>query len=262
MWLLDRLREKPQVFYRRDGEIAADLSRAFSVAHNAGDATDIADRALAYGADVVEIDVMTRGGRLAAGHPRHLWIFSRLFLWTIPLDEAWDTASRGKAVKLDLKGSSLEYQRLLFDFLRRDRQVVPVFAVTRHAALLKALEAHVPGVVRVLSVTEDGLRALKADVALAKLIDGVSGHPDRFDADTIAWLRERRIVSMTSVVNSMAQADDLLRRGVNGIITDNLAIIEAIARVTDRELAFEASSLVLNDIDEESDERSSNNFAR
>jgi glycerophosphoryl diester phosphodiesterase len=229
MRIIDRLRERPLLFHRRDGEITAHTSSAFTVAHNAGDDTRAAREALAHGADIIEIDVMTRGGRLVAGHPRRAWIFSRVCLWTIPLDEAWAAAASATAVKLDLKESSPEYVRAVVAFLATRRDV-PAIAVSRDAAVLRALTAECPWVGRFLSITPEGLAALKRDEGLAALIDGVSGHPDRFDPETIAWLRERRLASMTSVVNSVLQANDLLRRGVNGIITDNLAIMEDIAR--------------------------------
>lgn len=232
---LDWLREKPILFHRRDGEISAGLSQAFSIAHNAGDALDTAQQALGHGADIIEIDAMTRSGRLVAGHPRHAWIFSRTFLWTIELEAAWGVAARGQVVKLDLKESSAAYRRKLFAFLR-DHRETPVFAVTRDVALLQSLARETPWVGRVLSVTKDGLRAAKADPAVPALIDGISGHPDRFGPDTVNWLRKHHLVSMSSVVNSVRQADDLLCRGVNGIITDNLALIEAIARDANRDV--------------------------
>lgn len=232
---LDILREKPALWYRRNGGIMADLSRAFSVAHNAGDAVDVASRALEYGADVIEIDVMTRRGRLVAGHPRRAWILSQVWLWTIPLERAWATASRAKVVKLDLKESSEEYVARVVAFLVPRREA-PVFAVTRDGDVLRMLADKAPWLGRVLSVTASDLAELKRDEALAAVIDGVSGHPDRFDAETMAWLDDRQLVSMTSVVNSMAQADDLLRRGVNGIITDNLAVMEAIGRASGRDV--------------------------
>ncbi len=93
------------------GEIDPDLlgeeySGVFGIAHNSGDSVRSAVEALAYGADAIEIDVVSLDGRLYASHavPRP-WIGTRAFRGP-PLELVWAAATATDVVKLDLKDST------------------------------------------------------------------------------------------------------------------------------------------------------------
>ena len=228
----------PVQCYRRDGEITADLGNAFVVAHNAGDSLTTTRAALEHGADVIEIDVISRGGRLLAGHPRRAGLLSRFALPVLPFEVAWEAASAASAIKLDLKETWPGFIRLVVAFLEA-HPVPRTIIVTRDAGVIQGFAELAPAVIRVLSTPRDSLARFRRDTRLAELIDGISGHPTIFDADFMAWIRERGLLSLSSVVDSFPLADRLLHAGLNGIITDNLALMEAIGggpgiAVTDR----------------------------
>lgn len=217
----------PAQFTRVDGALTAGLDGAFVVAHNAGDSLATARAAVDIGADVVEIDVISRGGALFAGHPRSAGVFSRVLLRTLPLELAWEEAARAPAVKLDLKEDSAGFVRSVQRFLA-DRAGTRTLIVTRYPHVIDAFASDMPHVVRFLSTPPEALACLLGDERLAASIDGVSAAPTTFDAEAVAWLRERGLLSSSSVVNTFAAADRLLALGVNGIITDNLALMRAI----------------------------------
>jgi len=224
---LTKLRGYPPIFRGRDGALSAVPPGAFVVAHNAGDRLAAARASVAARVDVVEIDLIMRRGRLLVGHPRDAWIFSRILLPTLDPEAAWAEASRAPAVKLDLKEESPAFVRLALQFASA-HEGSRLMIVTRSASVVEAFAREAPWVLRALSVSAESLARLRQDEALLRLVDGVSGHPDRFDAATIAWLRERGLFSMSSVVNTFALAERLLAAGVCGMITDNLALMEAI----------------------------------
>src|SRR5689334_25000188 len=65
----------PAQFYQKvqlEPALARDYPRVLGVAHNAGNNLETLATALRYGADVIEIDVISARGRLVAGRARPL----------------------------------------------------------------------------------------------------------------------------------------------------------------------------------------------
>ena len=54
-------------------------------------------------------------------------------------------------------------------------------------------------------------------------LDGISIHEQLLDRDTVAWLRAIADVIMTWPVNRPERASELLRLGIDGLITDDVA---------------------------------------
>ena len=96
----------PAQFYQKvqpEPALAQDYPRVLGVAHNAGNNLGTLATALHYGADVIEIDVISARGQLVAGRDQPLpWLARQLFRGPT-LAEAWDRAAAAEIVKLDLK---------------------------------------------------------------------------------------------------------------------------------------------------------------
>jgi hypothetical protein len=95
----------PAQFYQKvppQPALAQDYPRALGVAHNAGNNLGTLATALHYGADVIEVDVISARGQLVAGRDQPLpWLARQLFRGPT-LAEAWDRAAAADIVKLDL----------------------------------------------------------------------------------------------------------------------------------------------------------------
>jgi hypothetical protein len=117
--------------------------------------------------------------------------------------------------------------RLVLGFLA-DKEAKPVLIVTYSGSVITEFANKAPWVARSLSVSPPSLARLQEDETLVRLLNGISAHPNTFTSDAIAWAKDHGLFTMSSVINDFATADRLLHAGVNGIITDNLALLEAI----------------------------------
>jgi hypothetical protein len=96
----------PPQFYQqvqREPALAQDYRRVLGVAHGAGDDLGTLAMALRYGADVIEINVISARGQLMAGRDQPLPRLHRQLVRGPTLAEAWDHAAAAHIVKLDLK---------------------------------------------------------------------------------------------------------------------------------------------------------------
>ena len=100
-----------------DGDLLDDYSQVVSIAHNSGDNLTTTREALAHGAEVIEIDVVSVSGVLYAAHSTPPPFITRHIYQGLPLASIWTEASEAKAVKLDLKETSPRYIRLVLGFL-------------------------------------------------------------------------------------------------------------------------------------------------
>src|SRR5215831_9122035 len=95
----------PPQFYDKvelEPALAPDYPRVLGVAHNAGNNLSTLTTALRYGADVMEIDVISARGQLVAGRSQPWgWLARQLFRGPT-LVQAWDAAGAAGIVKLDL----------------------------------------------------------------------------------------------------------------------------------------------------------------
>lgn len=218
---------RPTQFYQQLGDdLLDDYASVFGVAHNSGDSVKATREALKYGADVIEIDVVSVNNRLYAAHTSPLPLIGNRFFRGPTLAEVWDAAAEADVIKLDLKESSPRFLSMLFDFLaeRDDHQII---VSTRSIEALRAFRERAPRVIRLLSVSTSGhLRSLQSDGALVALIDGVSIRHSLLNKETAAWLKERRLIILAWTVNDAQRMNELVGYGVDAITTDNLAIME------------------------------------
>src|SRR5215475_2162718 len=83
----------PAQFYEKvqlQPALASDYPRVLGVAHNAGNNLETLTKALRYGADVIEIDVISARGQLVAGRNQPLPRLARRVFRGPTLAESWD----------------------------------------------------------------------------------------------------------------------------------------------------------------------------
>lgn len=217
---------EPLLFYGKlDDELLADYKGVLGIAHNAGDSTRTTLLALEHNADVIEIDVVTSATTLYAGHapPPE---FAPPAGTVTSLDSAWSRSIENAEVMLDLKSSSRSFLVRVASFLH-SRPSDSVIVVSRSTSALQFLDEEVPGATLMLSVaTTSSLNRVLEDDALASMIDGVSAASGVLNDDNVAQLKDRDLLVFAWVVNRIGRVNELVAAEVDGIITDNLALLE------------------------------------
>ncbi|HEU5265684.1 MAG TPA: glycerophosphodiester phosphodiesterase [Jatrophihabitans sp.] len=220
----------PDQFYRELSPPPATAGRdVLGVAHNAGNNAATTSRALDYGADVIEIDVITVHGKLAAGRAHHWrWLAERVFRGQ-SLADAWKHAAPAQIIKLDLQENDRGLLDALIDFLRpKDR---PVLVSTRDADAIEYLRPRLGPAVRLLFSVPfpDAVTRVRTDHALLAAIGGISVFHGLVSADLVTWAHQRGLVVLAWTVSDGDQLNDLLRDDVDGVTTPNLAILRALS---------------------------------
>lgn len=221
---------QPSLFYEGVGDVGTGTGGVFGVAHNAGDSPAATSKALAYGAQVVEIDVVSSKGRLRAAHDLPLPSFGAIRLRAPDLEQVWRVASRADAIELDLKQSSPIFLEPLLAFLRTHHGPQMIVA-SRRLSTLRTLHKEAPSARRFLSVpTRLALERLKVDPLVPGAVEGVTIRQDLLDARTTRWLKSQHLIVLAWVVDDARRARELIGYGVDGIATNNLAILELLGR--------------------------------
>jgi glycerophosphoryl diester phosphodiesterase len=220
----------------RDTEGASRRTAPFVVAHRAGNCLDRLRDAERIGVALIEADV-----RLYRGRPeiRHLKTVGPLPLYW----DRWELASpfRRSLVLSQLLGSTAGATELMLDLKGANARLAEI--------VRRELEAHLPGrrfavcarswdlldafdglpVRRFASVgNRRQLRALRDRFAETPL-DGVSIHERLLDTRVLAELRSVAGLVLTWPVNVPARARELLRLGVDGLISDDAGVIAPVA---------------------------------
>ena len=73
-----------------------------------------------------------------------------------------------------------------------------------------------------LIFTERDLEALRGDAGLVALLDGVSVRDRLLTASRHAWLEQRGLKTFAWTVNDNRRMNELIERGLDGLITDRL----------------------------------------
>jgi len=222
----------PAQFYQKvqlEPALDRDYKHVLGVAHNAGNNLGTLATALRYGADVIEIDVISARGRLVAGRDQPLPRLARQVFQGPTLTEAWDHAAAAHVVKLDLKQSDLRFLDELVAFLAPRAKSRRVMISSRDAGALLYLHSRLPDVTMLFSVAgPDAVHQLQSDPALQKAIGGVSVFQGLVDANLVAWLHQHKLLILAWTVNDSQRFNELVRLGVDGITTGNLAILQAL----------------------------------
>jgi glycerophosphoryl diester phosphodiesterase len=221
----------PAQFYEKvepDPALAQQYTRVLGVAHNAGNNMGTLATALRYGADVVEIDVISARGQLVAGRDHRPPWLARLLFRGPTLIQAWDHAAAAGIVKLDLKQTDRGFLDDLIAFLApRARSRRAMISSPDPDALLY-LHPRLPDVTLLFSVNgPDALHQLQSDPTLQQAIGGASVFQGLVDANLVTWAHRHKLLVLAWTVNDSQRLNELVRLGVDGITTANLAILRA-----------------------------------
>lgn len=222
----------PAQFYLPfDGEAAAS-SGMITIAHNAGDRRATTETALAHGADVVEVDVVSIGGVLYAAHDQPNQRVGSVTFRGPTLSSIWDLVDGQARIELDLKDSSRSYLRLVIHFLKDRGGGANVIISSRSPTALATLREMLPDATLVYSVNNAlALQYMLANDTLLESIDGVSIRASLLNEDSMKALKSHDLLVLAWTVNDFATVDYLVDLGVDGVATDNLAILEQYGEV-------------------------------
>lgn len=209
--------------------LAQDYPKVLGVAHNAGNNLGTLATGLRYGADVIEIDVMSARGQLVAGRPQPwAWLAERLFQGPT-LAEAWNHAADADVTKLDLMQTDRAFLTELADFLAPRAGSRRVMISSRDPDALLYLHRRLPDVTLLFSVAyPDAVHQLQSDHPLQKAIGGASVFQGLVDANLVSWMHGHKLIVLAWTVNDSQRFNQLVRLGVDGITTANLAILKAL----------------------------------
>lgn len=222
----------PVQFYEKvqlQPALARDYPRVLGVAHNAGNNLETLTKALRYGADVIEIDVIFARGQLVAGRSQPLPQLARRLFRGPTLAEAWDRAAVADIVKLDLKQTDRGFLDELIAFLTQRAKSRRVMISSGDQGALLYLHSRLPGVTMLFSVgAPDAVHEFQPNGALQKAIGGASVFQGLVDASLVAWAHQHKLLILAWTVNDSQHFNQLVRLGVDGITTANLAILRAL----------------------------------
>jgi hypothetical protein len=221
----------PQFYQKIQTEpaLAQDYRRVLGVAHNAGDNLGTLAKALRYGADVIEINVISARGQLMAGRNQPLPRLHRQLFRGPTLAEAWDHAAAADIVTLDLKQTDRGFLDDLVAFLTPRARSGRVMISSGDQGALLYLHDRLPDVTLLFSMGwPDAVHQLQSDPALQQAIGGVSVFQGLVDANLVTWLHQHKLQIVAWTVNDSQRFNQLVRLGVDGITTDNLAILKAL----------------------------------
>ncbi len=208
----------------------------FGVAHNSGGSTEATLEARLNGADVIEVDVVEIEGALYSAHTTPLPFLGQRWFRGPRLDRVWAASFGADAVMLDLKDSSPGYVRLVADFLESRPPTRQAIVSSRTPWVLQLLRARAPDAILLLSAPHDAaLRALRNNQPLLETIDGVTVRHTALDAEQAAWLAGENLLVFAWTVEDLERVNELMRLGVDGITSDNLAIVSLFAGEMDDE---------------------------
>jgi glycerophosphoryl diester phosphodiesterase len=206
--------------------LARNYPRVLGVAHNAGNNLGTLRTALHYGADVIEIDVISARGQLAAGRNQPWrWLARQLFRGPT-LAEAWDHAAAADSVKLDLKQADRGFLDKLVDFLTPRSKSQRVMISSGDQGALLYLHSALPDITLLYSVDgPNAVHQLTSNPMLQKTIGGASVFEGLVDSNLVAWVHEHKFLILAWTINDSQRFNQLIRLGVDGITTANLAVL-------------------------------------
>jgi glycerophosphoryl diester phosphodiesterase len=216
----------PQFRQPLRGAVGSRDRRITVVAHNAGDDPGAATRAVAYGADAIEIDVRSAGDELLASHDAPMPVLEDVFFRGPSLAEAWDVARLRGTVLLHLKERTMPYLARIRSFLaaQSPRRII---VQTQFADSIASVRRLLPDAeLLFLIVGRADLARVRSDAALRRDIDGVSIREPLLTARAQAWLKHAGLATFAWTVNDEGRLHQLIHRGVDGVITDRLDIMQ------------------------------------
>lgn len=219
----------PEQFYQAldISENAAASNGLLTIAHNAGDRQASAQTALNYGADVIEVDVISIGNSLFAAHDIPNEHLSSVIFRGPTLESIWSTVADQARIEFDLKEYSAGFIDLLVSFLNDRGGGDGVIISSRSPGAIATLHQELPGATLVYSIGDRAsIASLRSSETLVEEIDGVSIRASLLDDDTMTWLKDHDLLVYAWTVDDFASAERLVELGVDGFATNNLALLE------------------------------------
>jgi glycerophosphoryl diester phosphodiesterase len=106
-----------------------------------------------------------------------------------------------------------------------------VMISSRDQSALLYLHSRLPDVTLLFSVAgPDAVHQLQSDPALQQAIGGVSVFQGLVDTNLVTWVHQHTLLILAWTVNDSQRFNQLVRLGVDGITTANLAILRALEK--------------------------------
>jgi glycerophosphoryl diester phosphodiesterase len=206
------------------------------IAHRAGNDPAGVRAAEGAGADVVEADLHLWRGRLELRHLKTVgalplywdrWALAAPWRRFATLGDLLAGVRPETALLLDLKGSDPAGARLLSASLREAGRRAPVLVSARAWPLLDEID---PSLARRIA---SAARSAQLDRLIAfapgRGIDGASLHLRLLERGRLEALREHAPLLMSWPINERHEAEHATALGVSGLISDELALLAALA---------------------------------
>lgn len=198
----------------------------WGVAHNSGASTDAILDALVNGADFIEVDVVEVDGQLRAAHTSPLPIVGERWFRGPTLERVWTASYQADARMLDLKEATPAYVNLVIEFLNSHPTSEPVLVSSRDAWVLRSIRVGAPHALLLLSVPDEAsLNRIQQSDALINLIDGITVRHTALSPESAIWLQTEGLLVFAWTVNDIDRVNELITLGVDGITSDNLAVL-------------------------------------
>lgn len=225
--------------------------KVLAVAHRAGNSLEALREATELGVDVVEADVHALRGRLEIRHSKSLaplpWLWDRpgrppepgsgarqrRVEWTrlggpqLELPELLAALDPGSTLMLDLKGGGGVGARSLAELDRAARRQ-PVIVCGRWWPSVEAFTGATWARPVLTARNRAELQRIRLRLRTARRPYGVSLHRDLLTAPLVQELRERVELVMTWPVNTPQALQEVLSRGVTGVISDEAEVLRAV----------------------------------
>jgi glycerophosphoryl diester phosphodiesterase len=213
----------------------AELPRPIIVAHRSGNSQSAIERATEIGVDVLEADIWLHQGRLEVRHSKTAgplpvlwdrWSLGRLPDRPFELADLLASIRPGMPVMLDVKGINPRLPRMVIDVVRESRSDAPVTVCSQNWAMLERFRG-VPQFHLVHSIGNRRQLHGAWRVLQREGFDVVSIHARMLNAELVARLKTHVSAVITWPINTSTLLDHVIDMGVDGITSDNFALMES-----------------------------------
>jgi glycerophosphoryl diester phosphodiesterase len=224
-------------------DTAARTRRYYAIAHRAGNNLHDLERALAAGVDAIECDFWHDHGRLALRHERKLpalpvWYdrwYIRFSIGELSLPDLLREVNFRSELFLDIKSATPLAAEAVLRLYHDNESMMPRTLVSsRQWRLLDQLGEAETEMRMFYSVGRiSGLQALLRRAGTSPRPAGTSIRHTLLSADVIAQLHDAGLQVFAWTVNTRHRAEELLRWGVDGLISDDITLHADLRRAGD-----------------------------
>jgi glycerophosphoryl diester phosphodiesterase len=219
--------------------VADDLVRfpAVRVAHSAANYRALMRQAVAAGVDLIEADVWPRWNRVVARHERGVIALPLVFdkwyvrpeIRAITLQEIINTVGPKQGLYLDLKSDSRRYLKHLADIIAHHGVTERTAVTSPHWAALQYVESLAPAISSYYTViARRHLEPFWDHLDRHPEVNGTAMRHGLLEPRLVEALHSRGLRILAWTVDSPSRALELLRWGVDGIISNRLELLQAI----------------------------------